>query len=314
MKRLLWAVVVILALALVAWLIRRPPAVAPAASPVPAAPVVENAYPDGHRCDPQAHARVTDTAYQPPRAEDPALGILVDRSLTLDERVPPDITSRIPTIRFEADVPILVGVLRDPTDLDTVRNEVANLLHRTEYPALKEVLFDVLSNPQEKPRFRGWALQHLSGLLVKGPYAQERESILARLREGLSDRDLEVRREALLALVRQRDEHAIQATRSGLADPGAEAKAMRDLAIRCAGELDLRDQTPVLRTFVRDEDESTRIAALVVLSQWGDQEIRSACEEAAASKSLRLQRSGQAALERLNRAANHLPPGRSSQN
>lgn len=305
MKRFLCAVVLILGFAIGSWLVWRPaPTVAPTAgssSPLPVPPSAQDPHSDVHEgCDPQAHERVTAPAYQPPRVEDPALGILVDRRLTLNERVPPDITSRIPTIRSQADLPVLVGVLKDPTDLDTVRNEIANLLHRTEYPGLRDALFEVLANPVEKPRFRGWAVQHLSGLLVKGPYEQDREQILAHLREGLSDRDLEVRREALLALVRQRDEQAIQAVRTGLRDPSAEAKALRDLAIRCAGELDLRDQTAVLRAFVRDAEESTRIAALVVLSQWGDREIRGACEEASASASVRLQRCGKAALERLN--------------
>ena len=77
---------------------------------------------------------------------------------------------------------------------------------------------------------------------------------------------------------------------------------MRDLAIHCAQENDLRDQIPTIRLYSRSTNDIIRIAALVALSQWGDEESRPAIEEAATSPVVRLQHCGQAALKRLDAA------------
>ncbi len=53
-------------------------------------------------------------------------------------------------------------------------------------------------------------------------------------------------------------------------------------------------------------NEVVRIAAIVTLSQWGDEESRSGIEEAAKSDSFRLHRCAEMALKRLDRAKNDL--------
>ena len=65
--------------------------------------------------------------------------------------------------------------------------------------------------------------------------------------------------------------------------------------------LDLKQQVPGVRRYAYDRDEVVRIAAVVALSQWGDEASRPAFETAAKSKSVRLQRAGKAALERFNK-------------
>ena len=113
----------------------------------------------------------------------------------------------------------------------------------------------------------------------------------------MARRTQKVRREALLALVRLGDDAGKRAAVRWLL--AEEAEGVRDAAIRCVRELDLREQAPAIRRFVRDEDEVVRIAAIVTLSQGGDEESRKAFEEAAKSESVRLQRTGRAAIERL---------------
>ncbi len=192
-------------------------------------------------------------------------------------------------------------VLRDPQDDDAVRNEAANLLRRSDDAGLTDDLINVLKNPAEGPRFRSFCIQHLWQQLEKAG-ADEREKIVTVLHQSLSDRHVEVRREALLALVRMCDQKGQETAAAWLTAPGPEADAVRDLAIRCVQELDLREYMPEIRKHIRASNEVVRIAAIVALSQWGDEESRPAFEEAAKLSSVRLQRAGKAALERLDKA------------
>jgi len=79
-------------------------------------------------------------------------------------------------------------------------------------------------------------------------------------------------------------------------------EGVRDAAIRCVRGLDLRQHIPTIRTYLRDGNEVVRIAAIVTLSEWGDEESRPAIEEAAKSESFRLRRCAEMALKRLSRA------------
>jgi hypothetical protein len=64
----------------------------------------------------------------------------------------------------------------------------------------------------------------------------------------------------------------------------------------------MREHIPAIRNYARSANDVIRIAAIVALSQWGDEESRPACEEAAKSTVVRLQHCGQAALKRLDSA------------
>ncbi|MGH7144744.1 MAG: HEAT repeat domain-containing protein [Planctomycetota bacterium] len=260
--------------------------------------------------------------YQPPKTVDPKLAALVDRRAPEDARISSDISARLPRVQNAADFPALIQVLSDAQDDDTVRNEVANLLRRSGYfTGTAETLMKVLDNPAEKARFRSFAVQHLygclednknsapqpahppgQGALVHPDYtlsAEEQQKITDHLHTYLTDRDVEVRREALLALVRLKDPLAAPTAVAWLNQPGPEADRSRDLAIRCVHDLDLRDQIPTIRKYAHDPNEVIRIAAIVALSEWNDEESRPAFEEAAQSKVERLKRAGKAALARL---------------
>jgi hypothetical protein len=73
-------------------------------------------------------------------------------------------------------------------------------------------------------------------------------------------------------------------------------------AIRCIGDLDLKEHLPTIRTYARDPNSTIRIAALVVLSNWNDTESIPAMQEAAESKDPLLQSCGKAALKRMQSA------------
>jgi len=202
-----------------------------------------------------------------------------------------------PDIHDLQDKPEPVRTLLDPRKDDTKRNEVANSLRDSGYKGLTDDLITVLSNPNEKARFRSFAVQHLFN-----NYAGAGESEKRKIREvfykSLNDRHVEVRREALLALVRIGDPKGKETAVAWVKDPDKDN--VRDLAIRCVKLLDLKQYMPTIRQYLYDKNEVIRIAAIVALSQWGDKESRSAFEKAADSKSVRLQRAGKAALKRLD--------------
>ncbi len=229
---------------------------------------------------------------------DPRLTPLVDSSLPVSQRISPDITAKIPSVSNAEDCKILAMVLTNPLDDDTVRNEVANLLRRSKYPGLTDALFHVLDHPAEKPRFRSFAVQHL-WQQWDGADDDARGDIESRLRALIEDRHVEVRREALLALVRMKDPRGRETAVRWLATSGPEFDGVRDLAIRCVYDLNLREHLPLIRNHVRNPNETIRIAAIVALSYWKDEESRSAFEDAAESSVVRLQRAGKAALIRL---------------
>jgi len=239
--------------------------------------------------------------YSAPTVSDPALIALVNRNAKVSIRVGGDSTAKLPIIQNSSDAAALAKVLADHEDHDVVRNEVANLLRRSSYDGLSDVLIEILGNPAEGSRFRSFCIQHLWKQLEKaGP--DEREQIVTVLHQSLADRHVEVRREALLSLVRMRDPKGQETALAWLVSSEASADAVRDLAIRCVQELDLREHIPEVRKHVRSSNEVLRIAAIVALSQWADEEGRPAFEEAAKSSSVRLQRAGKAALERLDKA------------
>ena len=236
--------------------------------------------------------------YTPPEVADSRLAAFVDRE-SEEFRVTSDISTRIPKAIDSGDIEAISTVLTDTKDDDTVRNEAANLLRRSGYPQLTDDLIKVLSNPEEKERFRTFCVQHLYNNYKRGGMA-EKEKIVSKLRECLTDRHVKVRREALLALHRLKDEETEALARKWLHEDKEKGDAVRDLAIRIVRERNLRDELSTIRKLARDKNTVIRIAALVTLSEWRDQESRPLMEEAAKSDNVRLQRCGKLALKRLD--------------
>jgi len=236
--------------------------------------------------------------YVPPKTTSPRLATFVNREAK-EPRVTGDITTRIPKVTDVKDIEAMSTVLADTKDDDTVRNEAANLLRRSGHPQLTDELITVLSNPEEKERFRTFCVQHLYNNYKKaGP--TEHVRIAATLRKCLADQHVKVRREALLALHRLKDDDTEAIARKWLHEDGENGDAVRDLVIRIIRERNLRDELPTIRKYARDKNVVIRIAALVTLSEWRDEESRPLMEEAAKSDRVRLQRCGKLALKRLD--------------
>lgn len=239
--------------------------------------------------------------YQSPPVTDPNLATFVDRNAKVD-RTGPDFAARFPKISDPKDIAAVVSVMKDPEDDDTVRHEAIELLRRSKYAQLDDDLIALFKSPAEKERFRSWIVQHIGvNALVGDAVAKSRLTQV--LGQALDDPQVKVRCEALFALSNLGDFKVTPTVTAWLNPTKTEPPPIRAIAIRCAKSQNKRDLIPTIRTFARDPDEVVRIAALVALSEWGDQESRSACEKASKAPSKRLQTCGRMAVERLDKAA-----------
>lgn len=230
----------------------------------------------------------------------PALRAFIDPQAA--ERLPRDFDYQVDRVTDADEVAAVVALLRNRSESDTMRHEAANLLRRSDYEGLEQVLIDCLQHPEETERFRSWAVQHLFMVFAErqadGPTAAS--ALLAPL---LDDPQPAVRREALLSLHRldaPAGPDVVATAVAWLDDP-----ATVDLALRVLRERDARDYLPQVRAVLVDETAAppARIAAIVTVSDWGDYQSRDALARLAnlpdQPANVRLRRSAQMALERL---------------
>ncbi|MFW5882144.1 MAG: hypothetical protein ACOCVS_00770 [Planctomycetota bacterium] len=197
------------------------------------------------------------------------------------------------------DIALIRRILRDPQEGDTIRNETANLLTRSEVPQLADDLIRVLEHPTERARFRSFAMQHL-GVLWLQRGAKPDDPIRARLIAGLDDRHVPVRREALLPLTRGQDT-IVPARIAAILGPDGDA-AQWDLACRLVADLELADHLPAVRALLTEADETIRCAALDAIARMGDTASRAEAERAAQDANPRIAAAGRRALSALTEA------------
>jgi HEAT repeat protein len=191
-----------------------------------------------------------------------------------------------------------LGILRDRSLGDTKRNNAINELRAAHDPLLTSTLLALLDDPAEEERFRSFVAQHLGVTLGQAqPGDADRQRITDRLRLALTDRHFQVQREALLALVRVRDDAGIAIMKRGLTDPAWVNG--RDLVVRCLFILDQRERIPDVRPLLKDQNVEVQIAAIYCLGQWKDEPSRLDIEAAAASSVVRIHDAAALALKTL---------------
>ena len=263
-------------------------------SPSAAAPGVRNGMPEAD----------TQAARAPlPSGTRPALVAFVDPQAS--ERLPADFHYQVDTVSDPSEVAAVVAVLRDRAEGDTIRHEAANLLRRSAYAELEQVLIDCLQHPEVQERFRSWAVQHLFMVYEERKDADPRAAS-ALLVPLLADPQPAVRREALLSLHRlplsgADDVPDVVATAAAWLDDPETA----DLALRILREQDARAYAPQVRALLADDSiaDPVRIAAIVTAAAWGDEASRpfiaSIAQLPDQPANHRLRRSAQMALERM---------------
>jgi hypothetical protein len=200
-----------------------------------------------------------------PAVATPGLSNVVDRSKDSDERVRGLTSGKVPEVKNRQDLDTLAKQLSNPKEDRVVRHEIVNLLVRSNYPELEPLLFKILENPAEGQDFRAWAVQHIGGLLTNPGDIPVSPDLLSRVRKILADKDLHVRREALLALSRANDQQTLEAAKGMLESPSPEFDGMRDMAIRIAQTRNQRDQIRLIRPYLTSTNDTLRIAAIDTL-------------------------------------------------
>lgn len=237
----------------------------------------------------------------------PGVGAVVDHRRVMRERLSPLLSGEVAAAMSAADTRALRRVLADPSDDDTVRNEVANVLRNAGDPELTAILSAVLDQPQETARFRSFAVQHLGQhwAMLRRTRDASAHAVRDRLAVLLDDPQEPVRQEALLALTAGGDAAGVALARRVLERPhDASLRALRHVAVHLAGDCDWREYAPQLRTLaLRDTDPVVRLRSLHVLGRWHDVESRALFEAAAQSFDASLQLAGRQALAALARAA-----------
>lgn len=206
--------------------------------------------------------------------ENPHLRRFVDRRCN-QSRVPPDISSQIPTVSLPREVDAVIGVLRDRLDDDSVRHEAAELLRRSEYNQLYQELFAILESSLESDRFRSWSAQHL-GVLVNNDAvnSETKEVIAAKLNTvRVKDTGILLKRESLWALLCMHDPISVSETIRVLENPQSTDVRMLDLYVRGAHRLELKGSLVNIRKLASEsKSEAVCLASIQALVHWNDQE------------------------------------------
>ncbi len=186
------------------------------------------------------------------------LRIVADRNQTEDARLQPLVDGNLPLISEAQDIALIRRILRDPNEGDTLRNEAANLLNRSEVGDLASDLIRVLNQDGEQARFRSFAAQHL-GVLWNQEGAERNGASYDRLLACLNDRHIEVQREAMLALARGNEPSIADRVATILTD--SQPQRLIDLACRIAAEKNLRDNLPAIRALRDHQNQVVARAA-----------------------------------------------------
>jgi HEAT repeat protein len=241
------------------------------------------------------------------------LRIVADRTQQDEHRLKPLVDGSV-TALTPSDILLLRRILRDASDEDTIRNEAANHLRANQVVDLADDCSAVLAQAGERPRFRSFAAQHLGIAWLDAcaqKAAQKAIALQPRLIALLTDRDVEVRREALLALVRGGDAAGLAESARLLASDDASdpvVPAMRDLALRIAGETKQAASIPRVRVFLTHADTTVRAAAILALGKLGDRESRAAIEAATKDKNLMVAGAAKSALEAIGSTSEPVKP------
>lgn len=189
-------------------------------------------------------------------------------------RIPDDIRIVLPTVAGADELSAVASVVADEQEPAVIRHEALQLLRRSRYAQFVQLLEAIIRDSASE-RVRGYAVQYL-GHEALSPSLPNRDASLALIRACLDDRQLEVRREALLALGRAKDE----SVGSMLADPWqADCDGRRDVVCQLWSELRLKQNAEHLPRLLSDTDDMTAIAALALVSEWHCVELAEAVEK-----------------------------------
>lgn len=213
------------------------------------------------------------------------------------DRLPISFPTEVPAIEHPDEIAAVVALVNDNAESDVIRHQGIELLKRSTFPQLTDILLQRLADPNDGERFRAFVVQHLGTDLSEGAPDDYRRRAAA-LESCLTHGEPRVRREALGALTQVRHPQVVAiVSDTGWEDPLWQPQ--RDALIDGAVVLQARSVLPRIRPLLLDADTEVRIAALTAVGAFRDQESLALVEEATRSALPRVQRAATLALQRL---------------
>jgi HEAT repeat protein len=180
---------------------------------------------------------------------------------------------------------------------DATRNEVINLLRRSEFSDLNSNLIKLLSDEKESDRFKSFIIQHLGVSLLNDENKTSREEIAIVLHTQLESKILVVKKESFLALLNVKDEVALKKM-DAIFKSNKEEDCL-EIAIRFAFKLDLDKYKPNLRTYLKSTNKDVKLVAIHYLGEWKDEQSKDFFKECLKSEDLQIYQAGKLSLKLL---------------
>lgn len=199
----------------------------------------------------------------------------------------------------EKEMDVYLATLIDLNRSDASRNEIVNLLRRSDCTKLEQKLIELLDNKDEKERFRSYIIQHL-GVSLKNlqdnKIKDDIQKILRKYMEGEVD---SLKGEAYLALLEVKDEFALKFLKDTIKQ-GPDITFLK-LSIRYAFLLGLTDQIIEVRKYLKHENKVIQMTAIHYLGQWKDKTSEEKIKELLNSPDSQIKESAALAIELINK-------------
>lgn len=226
----------------------------------------------------------------------PAVASMADPALDLEERIPDE-----PLVAFETLSPLeteaIAAVAIDPEQELVVRHEAMAVLVADDPAGAAVILAAILSSSEQAAGARSYAVQHLGMAAEESSEFPWADDLLSHA--FVTDPELEVRREAFLALARMGSETVSMLLDDPL-DPRLEE--MGDLVLAWWGERNLTRHAEAIPSLLAVEDERILLGAVALAGAWRLADARPALEQLADHPNSKIRTAASMALEAVSKS------------
>lgn len=166
------------------------------------------------------------------------------------------------------EIEVYLIALTESTRGDSARNEIINLLRRSDCSKLGESLISILDSKNETDRFKSYLIQHL-GVTFNETQDDKLKVKIIEILKKYKDGEVEVLRgEAFMALLEAKDAEAIKFL--GVCLKSGNDVVFLKLSIRYAFLLNKSEYIETIRKYLKHENKVIQLTAIYYLGQWKD--------------------------------------------
>lgn len=166
------------------------------------------------------------------------------------------------------EIDVYIIALGEASRGDAARNEIINLLRRSDCKSLVDTLLPILEEKKETERFKSYIIQHLGVSLKEVSDKKSNENILNVLKKYMASNIDSLKGEAFLALLEVKDEDALKFLTECL-KKGDDIVFLK-LSIRYAYKLNKTECLELVRKYLKHENKVILMTAIYYLGQWKD--------------------------------------------